>query len=234
MLKRILYFFLGLIGFLSLLCSIAASSVTNESLMKQGFLQYAETSEMNVPASRYEAYAHAIAEYLNGKGETPRVKDAETGEWTDAFSEKENLHLRDVKGLVNLLKAVRWIGGGLVIAVIGALYMLKKQERPRMLSNAVRGFALAALFLFVFFTALSVWGAVDFDGLFVTFHKAAFANDLWLLNPHADLLLALMPVPFFIWYAKQALLSMLPVLGLMLLVVFAFIRNSTQKEANAK
>ena len=225
---------LGLVGYLSLLCSIAASCVTNENLMKQGFLQYAQTAPMNVPASRYGDYAHAITQYLNGQGDTAQIRDPETGERVDAFSEKENLHLRDVRGLVSFLKAGRWIGGGLVIAAIAALYLLKKQERPRLLSGLVRGFARSAIFLFACFSALAVWGVIDFDGLFVAFHKLAFSNDLWLMNPNADLLLALMPVPFFIWYAKQILLSMLPVLGLMLLVVTAFIRTSTkQKEANA-
>lgn len=234
MLKRILYFFLGLIGFLSLLCSIAASTVTNENLMKQGFLQYAQTAEMNVPASRYGDYAHAIAGYLNGQGDKPKVQNPETGAMENAFSEKENLHLKDVRGLVSLLKSVRWIGGGLVIALIGALYLNDRQGRPQLLSGLVRGFALSAIFLLACFTGLAVWGVLNFDGLFVTFHQVAFSNDLWLLNPHTDLLLALMPIPFFIWYARQMLLSMLPVLGLMLLVIIAFIRNSTQKEANAQ
>ena len=229
-----MYFFLGLIGFLSLLCSVAASSVTNESLMKQGFLQYAETAEMNVPASRYGDYAHAIAEYLNGKGDAPKIADAETGALVNAFSEKENLHLRDVRGLVDLLKAVRWIGGGLAVAVIAVLYWKQKRDRAGFLADLVRGFALSALFLLLCFSALAVWGVIDFEGLFVAFHKIAFTNDLWLLNPHTDLLLALMPVPFCIWYAQQALLAMLPVLGLMLLCVIAYIRISTQKEAHAK
>ena len=39
---------------------------------------------------------------------------------------------------------------------------------------------------------------IDFDGLFVTFHRIAFTNDGWLLNPRTDLLIRLMPESFFI------------------------------------
>ena len=38
---------------------------------------------------------------------------------------------------------------------------------------------------------------MNFNGLFVTFHKVAFTNDGWLLNPKTDLLLRLMPTQFF-------------------------------------
>lgn len=49
--------------------------------------------------------------------------------------------------------------------------------------------------------ALMVWGAVDFDSLFILFHRLAFTNDLWLLNPETDLLIRLMPTDFFVHYA---------------------------------
>ena len=49
--------------------------------------------------------------------------------------------------------------------------------------------------------ALGVWGLADFDSLFVTFHRVAFTNDLWLMNPATDLILRLMPTGFFIRYA---------------------------------
>ena len=90
-----------------------------------------------------------------------------------------------------------------------------------MLSDAALGFALSALALLIVASSLTVWGVVNFDGLFVTFHKVAFANDLWLLNPNTDVLLALMPLPFFTWYVGEILKSMLPVLVMMALVIVA-------------
>ena len=229
--KRIFYFLIGLIAWLSMLCSIAATSVTNEALMKQGFLQFSQTAHLGVPASRYGDYAHGLCQYLDGKTALTQIKDAETGEGVNAFSDKENAHLQDVRGIVRFLKAARYVGGGLVIGALALLYFLQKRERPRMLAHAVRGFSHSALFLLLFASALAVWGIVNFDGLFVTFHKVAFTNDLWLLNPNTDVLLALMPLPFFTWYVVEILKSMLPVLVMMALVIVASTRiGKTQKE----
>ena len=229
--KRFFYFLIGLIAWLSLLCSIAATAVTNEALMTQGFLQFSQTAHLGVSPSRYGDYAHGLCQYLDGKTALTQIKDAETGEGVNAFSDKENAHLQDVLGIVQCLKAARYVGGGLVIAALALLYFLQKRERHRMLLHAVRGFSHAALFLLLFASVLAVWGIVNFDGLFVTFHKVAFTNDLWLLNPNTDVLLALMPLPFFTWYVVEILKSMLPVLVMMALVIVASTRiGKTQKE----
>ncbi|MBR3018300.1 MAG: DUF1461 domain-containing protein [Clostridia bacterium] len=233
--KRILYFSLGLIAWLSLLCSIAATAVTNESLMKQGFLQYSQTAHLNVSASRYGDYAHGLYQYLEGKTDAVQVKDPDTGEMVNAFSEKENAHLRDVRGIVSFLKLARYAGGGLVIGILGTLYFFGSKDKKALLSDAARGFALSALFLLAAATALAVWGILNFDGLFITFHKLIFRNDLWLLNPNTDVLMALMPLPFFTWYAGEITKSLLPVLIMMLLIIVAWTRiGKTQKETNAK
>ncbi len=223
--KRILYLCLGLVGFISLLCSIAASSVTNEALMKQGFLNYSQTAHLNVPAGRYGDYAKAIAQYLDGKTAAVQVNNPDSGELENAFSDKENAHLSDVRGIVNGLKIIRWAGGGLVIGLLSWLYIKNKAQPASFLSDAVRGFALSALFLLLLATVLAIWGAVNFDGLFVTFHKIIFTNNLWLLNPNTDVLMALMPLSFFIWYAGEMGKSMLPVLGMMLLIIFAWMKG---------
>ena len=234
--KRIFYFYLGLMAWLSLLCSIAYTAVTNENQMTQGFLRFSQTAELNVPASRYGDYAHGLSQYLSGKTKTAMIRDPDTGEMANAFSDKENAHLKDVWTIAAFLKIMRYAGGGLAVAALGFLYFRRPGERKAMLWDAVRGFALSALFLLFVSSALIVWGIVNFDGLFVSFHQLVFTNDLWLLNPSTDVLMALMPLPFFTWYAGEMLKSMLPVLAMMLLVIVAFIRISTtqKKEENTK
>ena len=233
--KRFLYFFLALLAWFSLFCSIAATAVTNESLMTQGFLQYSQTAHLNVSASRYGEYAHGLCQYLEGKTDVVQVKDPDTGTMVNAFSDKENAHLRDVRVIVSFLKIARYAGGGLVIGILGYLYFFGSKDKKALLSDAARGFALSALFLLAAATALAVWGIVNFNGLFWTFHKVVFSNELWLLNPNTDLLMALMPLPFFTWYAGEMAKSLLPVLIMMLLVIVAWTRiGKTQKETNAK
>lgn len=232
MLKRVLYFLLGLMGWLGLLCSVAAVQTISAPLMKQGFLQFSQTAHLDVPASRYADYAAALSDYLDGKTDLPRVPAYDgNGGVQPAFSEKENAHLADVRGLVTGLKICRYVAGGGAAAMLAALYLLKKKERPHLLQAAVRGFALSALSLLGVGLALAVWGLVNFPGLFWTFHQLVFPNDLWLLDPQKDLLMALMPLPFFTWYAGQLLKSLAPILLVMLLTVIASFRIKT-KESN--
>lgn len=223
--KRALYFCLGLVGLLALLCSVAAAGAANEGLMRQGFSQFSRTDHLQVSPARYGEYAHEICRYLDGKTDAVRVADPETGAPVPAFAEKENAHLKDVRGIVTALKLIRWIGGGAAVAALALLYAKNRADRAAFLSDAVRGFAGAAGCLLLCALALAAWGSVNFDGLFVTFHKIAFTNDLWLLNPQTDLLVALMPLPFFTWYAGEMLKSLLPILGLMIVFIIAYFKT---------
>lgn len=218
--KRIGFAALGCLGLLALLCSIAAATVTNQHLMHEGFLTYAETKHLDVKASEYESYAASLAKYLDGKEEALPEK----------FSEKENLHMQDVRRIVDFLKGMRWAGGGIVLCTLAAIYILSKENRSKLMNEAFRGFAYGSILLLAVFAGIALWGALDFSGMFTVFHQMVFPNDLWLLNAQTDLLLALMPEGFFIWYAGEMLKSLLPVLGIMLCLIIAWFKVG-RKEA---
>ena len=87
-------------------------------------------------------------------------------------------------------------------------------------SECRRAFALGVLRGLAFAAALAavllVWALTDFDGFFTAFHRVAFDNEGWLLNPRTDLLIRLMPTEFFIslgvlglglWAAAGALIA---------------------------
>ena len=54
-----------------------------------------------------------------------------------------------------------------------------------------------------------IWALADFDGLFVTFHRVAFSNEGWLLDPRTDLLIRLMPTNFFVALGIRGLIRAL-------------------------
>ena len=224
--KRLPYFLVGLLAWLSLICSISAVQAVNGNLMSQGFQQFSQTAHLNVSPASYPAYASAIASYLDGKTDLVRVPaaDGSSGQ-TAAFSDRENAHLRDVRGVITCLKWTRWIGGGGTVVLIAFLYLRRKNEREALLRSFVRGFAGAAIALLAAAALLGVWGFLNFPGLFWTFHQVVFPNDLWLLNPQTDLLMALMPIRFFTWYAGEILKSLLPILGAMLLTIIAYFKT---------
>ena len=119
--------------------------------------------------------------------------------WTDAddrgyigFQAHEADHMADCRGLIGLAGTLRWITGAaaLLLAGIGILLRSRKAFAGGMLTGLCAAGMLVA--------GIAVWALVNFDGLFITFHRVAFTNEGWLLDPRTDLLIRLMPVHFFV------------------------------------
>lgn len=230
-LKKSLFTLLGLIGLFALLCSIAASSVTNANLMYQGFLDHGQTAHLNLSPTKYDKCAEGIALYLDGQvNEIAHPDDASLA----LFSENEMLHLSDVRNIVDTLKAVRWIGGGLCLCLIAAAwFMAQKKKDSRIMQDIWQGFAHASILLFTIAAALGIWALIDFESLFWNFHLVAFSNDLWLMDPSTDLMVALMPESFFMWYGGEMLKAMLPIFGIMICVIISWLKVG-RKETEGK
>lgn len=231
-LKKLGFTLLGIISLLALLCSIAASCVTNNALMEQGFLQYGDTKHFDLSPTAYKSCALSIARYLDGKSDTvPDPRD----ESNCLFSENEMLHLADVRGIVNGLKGMRFVGGGLALCVLAALWLWgQKKKEAHFLQPVWQGFAWASGLMFTVAAALCIWALVDFEHLFLAFHRLAFANDLWLMNPQTDVMIALMPQEFFMWYGGEMLKSLLPIFGIMLCLIISWLKVGKKETEGAK
>ena len=223
LLKQLMLTLVGACAFLCMLSSIAYTQITNSSQMLKGFYQFADTSLKGVSATAYPDYAKAVTGYMTGAQADLTVKAAD-GTERPGFSERELAHMADVRGLVRGLNLFRFVTGGLALLGFGLNWWSgrKKGERETAMKAAVKGAAVGSYLLLGLLLALAVWGAVNFTGLFVTFHRVFFSNDLWLLNPREHLLIMLMPTPFFVWYVKQIALGCWPILALMLLLPLGY------------
>ena len=120
------------------------------------------------------------------------------------FTDRELTHLLDCAGLVRGL-----LFYGIAAAAAGAAGCVFALIRSR--QHLRPGLFTASAVLFGLLFLAGVWAAVDFDGMFITFHRVFFTNDLWLLDPGKHLLIQLMPTAFFFAYAGVILLRILPV-----------------------
>ena len=93
-----------------------------------------------------------------------------------------------------------------------------------------RAFRRTLIAILAAVTAVILLACIDFDSLFILFHKVAFTNDLWLLNPQTDLLIRLLPIEFFISYA--AIIGGIWLLGMATVLVIAThrIKKTTERE----
>ena len=151
-----------------------------------------------LPEAEYAGVGNRIADYLTGKADA--LPD---------FSEKENAHMADCRGLIALDTRV------CLVSLAGAAVLIILAFRSRPGGGKRQAFGRGLLWsLWIaggLALALGIWAVVNFNGLFITFHRVAFTNDLWLLDPRTDLLIRLMPVEFFIALGRKGLLMFLPV-----------------------
>lgn len=152
--------------------------------------------------SSYPLLAQHLSDYLFGLKDSPQVQVHNIGEARPAFSERELLHLEDVRSLFHSFWRMRIIGIVLLFALSILLVLKAEGHRKARLLSLVsvwqRGVLLAGLFLLI----LSLLASINFYQAFYLMHKVLFTNDLWLLNPQSDLLVQLMPGDVFMAYAK--------------------------------
>ena len=182
---------------------------------------FAPPEETRLPATEYEPVVDMITDYLAGwRGPFQYIYTVDGTEYA-AFNQKEQHHMADVQDLFVLCRMIAY--GSL--AVYAVLRLIQLAWRPKLNYRLIHAILLIELIL----TLIVVTQAVtNFDSLFVQFHKVAFTNDLWLLNPQTDLLIRLMPIEFFISYT--AITGGLWLLGMVgLLVISTIIINKPNK-----
>ena len=169
-------------------------------LLAREMRRHAPPETTGLPETEYTGVGRMTAGYLTGREETFQYvfSDAE-GRRFVCFQPHEAAHMADCRGLIGLAGRLRWIAAAaaLLPAAAGAVLRRRRDFTGGMLA----GLCGAAAVL----TGITVWALADFDGLFVTFHRLAFTNDGWLLDPRTDLLIRLMPVNFFITLGTRIL-----------------------------
>ena len=202
---------------LALLLSVSLLAVaiwlpaTSDGLMLRLMQRFAPPEATWLPAAEYPAMTKMITRYLRGGNEPFQHVYIEDGVEYLAFHDYEQHHMADVQDLFRLCRWVMWLGWG---AVLFGGWLLRRK-----FSWCAFRWTIIAVLAAV--TAVVVAAVIDFDSLFILFHKIAFTNDLWLLDPRTDLLIRLMPIEFFVSYA--AIIGGLWLLGMVALLVVSTI-----------
>lgn len=193
----------------ALILFIAAAAVYNIAgdrvLLAGEMHRYAWSEKTGLPTEEYPEMGRMIADYLTGRiQEFQYTYKDENKKEISCFQPHEAAHMADCRELIRRVGILRWITAGASLIFFG-IGIAIREHRKRFLSGIVAGFAVAMLVL----AAVLIWGLIDFDGLFVLFHKVLFNNDGWLLNPQTDMLIRLMPTAFFTSMGVRVLLAVL-------------------------
>jgi integral membrane protein (TIGR01906 family) len=134
-----------------------------------------------------------LLNYMDGKRDNLDFAMPIQGSQQEFFSQRDKLHMIDVKNLFVQGKRIRNIG--LIYCAIFIAVVCLKGRDP------LKKFSRLAIYAFIAgivpIVLLSILMNIDFYKYFNLFHEIFFTNDLWQLEPAKDRLINMFPEAFF-------------------------------------
>jgi len=195
---KLLHNILGILCAFALMITLFITSIEAVTYWTPGYYEkeYAKYNVLEDVSMEMDDLLDVTTEmmaYLRGNRPDLHVPTVVDGQPREFFNDREIAHMEDVRGLFLAAIAIR---RGCIVVMAAALALLAalkadlKRVLPRMLcAGTVLFFAILAVLAGIIST--------DFSKYFIVFHKIFFNNDLWLLDPTTDLLINIVPEPFF-------------------------------------
>ena len=144
----------------------------------------------------------------------------------DFFTEREILHLSDVKKIITLNQAASVLFVSLVLA--GFIILILKTNEKEFVKTILVSSTITILSI-VFLRFSTFINFVNVDQAFLQFHYLAFDNDLWQLPESANLI-KLFPQQFFVNFANRiAIQTLIISAGLFLASAYFLKRHDSKK-----
>ncbi len=164
-------------------------------LYQYAFDKYGAEGNVGLDKQELAKVANAIPAYFSSPEMGPLFIDVvRGGKPFPLFSEKEAVHMQDVKGLIRLATAAQ---AGLLLYIFLYAALLWLQRIDGFWSTLVTRAAAGALLTLVALAAFGLVALFGFSQLFLLFHQLSFSNQLWILDPRTDNLIRLFPEEFF-------------------------------------
>ena len=162
-------------------------------LYKLEYDKYNICVQLNMAGDDLMAVTDHMLRYLRGKEYDLSFTTVVDGQTRDFFNGREKDHMSDVRALFINGFTLRNIAAASWLATLVLMIILKC--RP------VRTLTLVYQIFLGSFMALTGLAAFlvsrDFNASFTVFHRIFLRNDLWILDPSADLLVNIVPEGFF-------------------------------------
>ncbi len=195
---KVLHNFLGVLWAFSLVITLLITSVEAVTYWMPGYYEkeYRKHQVLdNVPMEMDDLLevTDEMMAYLRGDRENLHVPTIVGGQEREFFNEREIAHMEDVRGLFLGALAIRQ-GCMLLMIMVILLFLLMRVKIGQVLPRMV---CIGTTLFFAVSVLIAMVVSSDFSKYFVVFHKIFFNNDLWILDPRTDLLINIVPEPFF-------------------------------------
>lgn len=196
---KILHSAIGILCAFALMITLLITSVEAVTYWIPGYYEkeyakYNVTEDVHMEMEDLLDVTHEMMAFLRGDRADLHVPTIVDGQPREFFNEREIAHMEDVQGLFLAAIALRracMIG---IVAAVALLFALKADVK-RLLPKTI---CAGTLLFFTILAALALVISTNFTKYFVIFHEIFFNNDLWMLDPSTDLLINIVPEPFFV------------------------------------
>ncbi|MEF9954506.1 MAG: TIGR01906 family membrane protein [Clostridium sp.] len=195
-----------------LFTSVEVVAYRTPGYFEKEYTKYNVTADVNMEMDDLLNVTDEMMLFLRGDRDDLHVPTVVGGVQREFFNAREIAHMEDVKGLFLAAIALRRACAVIAVLCVVLLLFLRapvKKVLPQMLCIGTGLFLTIAAILVAIIST-------DFSKYFILFHKIFFDNDLWLLDPSTDLLINIVPEPFFMDIAARISL----VFALMTAVLF--------------
>ena len=142
------------------------------------------------------------------------------------FSDKDILHMIDVKNLYNVSFKVMTFC--LIIFVITTIIIIITKKTKTLL-YITKTFNKTLVIFILLIAILAGIIAYNFNSFWIRFHTILFSNDLWLLSPDESNLIKMVPEEFFISLITRIIIHIFIVFTLLLITNIIVKRKTTSK-----
>ena len=165
------------------------------ALYSYGFDKYGIAEYTRIERGDLIAAGAQIRDYFNNDEEDLIIRTFVGGVLVESlYNEREVHHMRDVKALVRGVYLVQMLALLYIAVYIAVGFWLRRGDFWQTLGRDVSGGGKLTLALVGIVGLLAL---VGFNRLFLLFHLISFSNNLWMLDPRRDYLIAMFPQGFF-------------------------------------
>lgn len=191
--KKLNYIVWGTILSIALLLASVNVIAFDLNHYKKSFVRYDSIQATGMDNKSLEHIIKDVLKYLEDDREELDTKATIKGKTGEVFGSREKVHMIDVKELFLKGKVLRDIS---LVSLITMTWFLIKEDRywKKSISGTLLYTSVINM-LFLFILLLLV--KIDSEECFTQFHAIFFDNDLWKLNPDADILVQMFPESFF-------------------------------------
>lgn len=199
--NRILFIIISILLSIIILLNCVQIVAYDINYYKSQYYEHDIYKRIGIEESELIKSTQKLLDYIKDKRDNIDFKANIRGEMVDFFSERDKMHMIDVKKLFQTGYIIR---NGLAAIFIAIIILLKFKNGLKV--DIGKFLLLFPIMGVIPFFILIILIKIDFNRYFTIFHELFFKNDLWLLDPVTDRLVNIFPEEFFVNTAIRILM----------------------------